>query len=158
MCHYSYHTVQHKTFDKLTTSSHSMTQVQSSLLWLTQLSCLFLFLPGLHSWFNFHHLVRHVYNTDGDLSRLWVALALQEVIDPGLQETAQLRLRQSCLGGRAHRAKRSLFWFDVFNDSRNKAKRKNNLIETIQQPLTARRSSDKRFKLYWPRGLTVVRD
>lgn len=59
-------------------------------------------LPGLHSWFHFHHLVRHVHNPDGDLPSLWVALALQEVIDPGLKETAQLRLRQSCLDRQNH--------------------------------------------------------
>lgn len=57
-------------------------------------------LPGLHPWFNLHNLVRHMHNTNGDFSRLWVALALQEVIDPGLQETAQLCVRQPCVGGK----------------------------------------------------------
>lgn len=108
-------------FDKLTLSP-----VNDSSPFITSLVCwalLSLFLPGLHSWFHFHHLVRHMYNTDGDLSSLWVALALQEVIDPGLQETAQPRLRQSCLGGQAHKAIHFLFWFDVFNDSQKKQRR-----------------------------------
>lgn len=68
-------------------------------LWEENDLCISL-LPGLHPWFNLHNLVRHMHDTNGDFSRLWVALALQEVIDPGLQETAQLCLRQPCVGGK----------------------------------------------------------
>lgn len=53
-----------------------------------------LYVPGLHAWLNFHHFVRNVNDTNGDFSRLWVVLTLQEVIHSNLQVTAQLCLGQ----------------------------------------------------------------
>lgn len=123
---------------------------EQSMNWLSKLCLccfLFVFLPGLHSWFNFHHFVRHMYNTDGDLSSLRVALALQEVIDPGLQETPQLRLRQSCLGGRAHSTVH--FYFGLMS-LQILQKRKTTYMKQKKQPWTARQPSDKKWKLHWP--------
>lgn len=51
-------------------------------------------IPGFHAWFHLHYFVRDMNNTNSHISRLWMALTLQEVIHSGLQETAQLCLRQ----------------------------------------------------------------
>lgn len=51
-------------------------------------------IPGFHSWFHLHYFVRDMNDTNSHISRLWMALTLQEVIHSGLQETAQLCLGQ----------------------------------------------------------------
>lgn len=75
-----------------------------------------------------------MHNTNGDFSRLWVALALQEVIDSGLQETAQLCVRQPCVGGK--QGSTFLFWFIVFNNYQ-KSTKKNIYQTTERKALTA---------------------
>lgn len=51
-------------------------------------------LPGLHAWFDLHHLVGDVDHTDGDLASLRVVLPFDVVIDSRLQIAPQLSLRK----------------------------------------------------------------
>lgn len=54
-------------------------------------------LPGLHAWLDFNHFVRDVDHTDGDFSRLWVVLPLEEVVHSSLQIVPQLGLGKPCI-------------------------------------------------------------
>ena len=60
-------------------------------------------IPGLHAGLDLHDLVRDVDHADGNLPGLRMALPLQIVVHPHLQEGAQLGGRQPCSAHTEHR-------------------------------------------------------
>lgn len=60
-------------------------------------AAIFILIPRFHSRFHLHYFVRDMNNSNSHVSRLWMALTLQEVIHSRLQETAQLCLWQPCV-------------------------------------------------------------